>query len=303
MKYKIYKNNFKECKEKGVYLIRNLDNGLLKIGKAKNLNRRFKEIKSSFKFCGNIPNLSIESFIEYNNNSELERYLHNTFEHNRIQNEWFDIENYQIVLNTIDSFLEIPIRTEKKIHKRTNIDKYEPIKLEHMNNHELSLDYLHDKDFSYKLHLAIFLHGGYKNGKSYIVRNIYNIRRILGMSINGIKSKLRGYYNELYLDENINTLYIENAKTNNNITITNDIIGKLITLDEFDIRLYILVHGYEYDEIRGLTQKDILEMIGFSNKSHNNFTKLTNSTNKLKELGLLDFKVESDGIKKYIIYY
>src|SRR5574344_1762109 len=100
MKYKIYKNNFKECKDKGVYLIRNLDNGLLKIGKASNIIRRLNEIEGSFKFCGVVPRLNIEAFIEYDNNSELERYLHNTFEHNRIQNEWFDIENYQIVLNT-----------------------------------------------------------------------------------------------------------------------------------------------------------------------------------------------------------
>ena len=303
MEYKIYKDYFTGCKNKGVYLIRNTDNGLLKIGKASDINRRFKEIKGSFKFCGNVPNLNIECYIEYKINSEFEWYFLNIFECDTVQNEWFDIENNHTVLDTIDNFLEIPINSEKKIRKSHSIDKSEPIKLEHTNNHEISLDYLCDKDFSYKIHLAIFSYGGYKNGKSYMVINLYNIRRILDISINGIKSKLRGYYNEVYLDENINTLYIENIETNKTITVANETIHKLIGLDEFDIRLYILVYGYVYEEIRGLTQEKILEMIGYSSKSHNNFSKLTQSASKLKELNLLDYKVESDGIKKYIIYY
>ena len=301
MEYKIYKEDFDKCKNKGVYLIRNLDNGLLKIGKAKNINRRFKEIKSSFKFCGNIPNLNIESFIEYDSNGELESYFHKIFEDDRIQNEWFNISNYQTVLNKVGDFLEIT--TKDKIRKSSTIIVNKSIELEHLDNHKVSLDNLSDKDFSYKIHLAIFLYGGYKNDKSYIVKNLYNIRRILGMSINGIKSKLIGYYDDILLDDNINTLYIENIKTENTITITDETIHKLIGLDEFDIRLYILVYGYVYEEIRGLTQEKILEMIGYSSKSHNNFSKLTQSASKLKELNLLDYKVESDGIKKYIIYY
>ena len=71
--YKIHNNteDLENLNLKGVYLIRNLDNNMLKIGIANNLSRRFKEIENSFRFCGVVPNLKIECFIEYEHNYEL----------------------------------------------------------------------------------------------------------------------------------------------------------------------------------------------------------------------------------------
>lgn len=52
MDYKIHKENLEQLKLKGVYLIRNLDNGLLKIGACSNLNKRFSEIMVVLDFVG-----------------------------------------------------------------------------------------------------------------------------------------------------------------------------------------------------------------------------------------------------------
>lgn len=120
---KIYYDNL-ECLElKGVYLIRNLENRLLKIGICSNLKERYKSIKKQFSFCGTDPNLKIECFIEYGYNRELEAYLHKTFDNIRYKNEWFDIENIDIILNAIKNFKE-PI---KNIKKKRLINKKDPL--------------------------------------------------------------------------------------------------------------------------------------------------------------------------------
>lgn len=105
--YKIHYSNFNELKVKGVYLIRNLDNKKLKIGITDNLPRRFKQINNSFSFCGVNTNLKIECYIEYEYNLELERYLHKNFEEFNYKNEWFSIENIEIILNKLDDFTKI----------------------------------------------------------------------------------------------------------------------------------------------------------------------------------------------------
>lgn len=147
--------------------------------------------------------------------------------------------------------------------------------------------------------------------------SLKEINKITELSINTIKDRLSKlpYRDKFDKEQLLNGELMDNFKfrrkkhlyfnspKSNYTKISLEVLNKLISLDEFDIRLYVFIYGYMYDTIQGLTQKDILEMIGFSSKSHNNFTKLTNSTNKLKKIGLLDFKVESDGIKKYIIYY
>jgi hypothetical protein len=102
--YKLHYDNFDKIKVNGVYLIRNLDNNSLKIGMTDNLKRRLKEIGKSFQFCGVIPKLEVEVFIEYKYNYELEQYLHKEFSNNRIQNEWFDIEDILIVLQKLGEF-------------------------------------------------------------------------------------------------------------------------------------------------------------------------------------------------------
>jgi predicted GIY-YIG superfamily endonuclease len=102
--YKIHYDKLEELKVNGVYLIRNLDNKKLKIGITNDMSRRLHEIEKSFQFCGTIPKLNIECFIEYEHNLELEQYLHKEFKKFNHQNEWFSIDSVQIVLDKIIFF-------------------------------------------------------------------------------------------------------------------------------------------------------------------------------------------------------
>lgn len=199
-----------------------------------------------------------------------------------------------------------------------------------LSTHNIPKKYLTNKKFSYKLYINLcyiaFWNYGMRDDEKeskFVEYKLYkyslkDISQITGISINTIKDKFekppyRDKFKIEHLDSNGELKdnfkfrrqkhIMFNSPKSNYLKIKLETIGKLITLDEFDIRLYILVYGYIYNEIRGLTQEKILEMIGYSSKSHNNFSKLTQSTSKLKELKLLDYKVESDGIKKYIIYY
>lgn len=101
---KIYYDNLEDLELKGVYLIRNLDNKLLKIGICKNLKRRFKEIQNSFNFVGHNSNLKIECFIECDNNLEVEKRLHDKFKDCNYKNEWFDIKDISPILNVINKY-------------------------------------------------------------------------------------------------------------------------------------------------------------------------------------------------------
>lgn len=199
-----------------------------------------------------------------------------------------------------------------------------------LSTHNIPKKYLINRKFSYKLYInlcyiAFWNYGirddGTENKFVEYKLHKYSLKDIsclTGLSVNTIKDRFkklpyRDKFELEHLDNNGELMenfkfrrqkhIMFNSPKSNYLKINLDTIGKLITLDEFDIRLYILVYGYIYNEIRGLTQQTILEMIGYSSKSHNNFSKLTQSTSKLKELKLLDYKVESDGIKKYIIYY
>lgn len=98
MEVKIHYDNLEELTLKGVYLIRNKDNNLLKIGYCKDFKKRFKEIISSFNFVGYIPTLKIECFIECEYYQDLEKYLHIYFENSRIQNEWFNINDISKII-------------------------------------------------------------------------------------------------------------------------------------------------------------------------------------------------------------
>lgn len=296
MEYKIYKEDFDRCENKGVYLIRNLDNGLLKIGMARNINKRFKEIENSFKFCGAIPNLKLEYFIEYKNNAQLEGYFHKVFNCNRVQNEWFNISDSNTVLNSIDGFTE-----PKVVSKNTHENNINNFGLECREIHKISKDFLLDKNFSYKLHLGIFLHGGYKDNDCYIIKNLTKLNNVLKISKNTIRDKINSYYNIHLLNSDIE--YIKNISSSNFVEINNNTLLKLCNLGEIEIRLYIFLKSFSSNEIIGQTQKKILESIGYSSNSKSNEKTLRDSTNKLKELGLIETKLFSDGIKKYIIYY
>ena len=87
-----------------VYFIRNKYNGLLKIGKTNDLQRRINEIESCFNFLGLDTNeLVVEamSYCPYGmNNGKVETYYHNLFKEKRKIGEWFDV-SYDELLNSL----------------------------------------------------------------------------------------------------------------------------------------------------------------------------------------------------------
>lgn len=86
-----------------VYFIQNLDNGLIKIGKTKNIKRRYAEICNQAKFIGiSDIKLDILGVIECTNISEVESTLHEKFKKYRVQSEWFKIEK-DLLFNTVKS--------------------------------------------------------------------------------------------------------------------------------------------------------------------------------------------------------
>jgi len=113
-------------------LIKNKDNDKLKIGITNNLMRRLSEIKKSFQFCGVIPELDIECYIEYKHNLELEQYLHKELKEYNYQNEWFSIDNIDIVLEKLNDFkyekelkeIKPLIKENFNIPEENNIDKF-----------------------------------------------------------------------------------------------------------------------------------------------------------------------------------
>ena len=93
-----------EHKTSVVYFIRNKYNGLLKIGKTNDLQRRINEIESCFNFLGlDINELAVEaiSYCPYGmNNGKVETYYHNLFKEKRKIGEWFDV-SYDELLNSL----------------------------------------------------------------------------------------------------------------------------------------------------------------------------------------------------------
>ena len=107
MNINVLKENFLMSTSKGVYLIRNKQNGLLKIGRTYNIERRYGEIVKSFEFCGmSASNIILEKFIECSEEVRLERELHKELENYNVQNEWFDIKDYNIVEEALISIIE-----------------------------------------------------------------------------------------------------------------------------------------------------------------------------------------------------
>ena len=89
--------NILDNKESCIYVIKNEENGLVKIGKASNINRRFCEIIKTFEFCGNKPNLTLEFIAPCKNNSFIESMLHKKYKDNRHQNEWFKVDIKEVL--------------------------------------------------------------------------------------------------------------------------------------------------------------------------------------------------------------
>jgi len=78
----------------GVYILKNenqsLNNKLyIKIGCSKNIEKRINQIKSSFKFNGNLDKLSLYRIIECKSYLKLEKIIHQIMSSRKVTNEWF----------------------------------------------------------------------------------------------------------------------------------------------------------------------------------------------------------------------
>lgn len=82
----------------GVYFLRNLSNGLLKIGYAKDLFRRVSQIATAFKHVGYDDSLKLEAIhLCFEPHLALtESYFHKEFESSRVKGEWFDISSKEL---------------------------------------------------------------------------------------------------------------------------------------------------------------------------------------------------------------
>lgn len=198
-----------------------------------------------------------------------------------------------------------------------------------LSEHNIPKDYLSNKNFSYKIYINLC----YISFWSYFQDTIDSQKRIeyklghynlttletlIGLSKNTIRNKLNNtpyrvksdYFevdsNGEVLKEytNIRTKYLFfNSPTKNYLKLSLKEVEIIKSLSEIEIRLFIFIKSFSSDEIIGQTQKKILESIGYSSKSKSNEKLLRDATHKLKELGLIETKMYSDGIKKYIIYY
>ena len=80
----------------GVYIILNKTKSsenelVVKVGCSKDIQKRFKQIKSSFKFNGIQDELELYNVIECKEYKLLEKHLHCYCHSKRITNEWFKV--------------------------------------------------------------------------------------------------------------------------------------------------------------------------------------------------------------------
>lgn len=80
----------------GVYIILNKtksinDNLIIKVGCSKDISKRFKQIKSSFKFNGNKDELELFNIIKCKKYKLLEKHIHQILKSRNYQNEWFKV--------------------------------------------------------------------------------------------------------------------------------------------------------------------------------------------------------------------
>ena len=83
----------------GVYFLRNLDNGSIKIGYGKDLLQRITQIARAFKHIGYDDNLKLEAIhLCFEPHLGLtESFFHNEFRDKRVKGEWFEISNEDLL--------------------------------------------------------------------------------------------------------------------------------------------------------------------------------------------------------------
>ena len=260
--YKIHNNteDLENLNLKGVYLIRNLDNNMLKIGIANNLSRRFKEIENSFRFCGVVPNLKIECFIEYEHNYELEQWLHKEFKEYNYQNEWFDIKDINLV---IDKISECKLNSSKK---------YEYIEL---NNIRLNIS-KNKNDFTINFPSKILFD---KEGAS--IYNIIKDEKIIKVIIELINSCNKRNISAISLNYLINNCgYSENDK---NLKSFKNLLNKL---DKNNV-IKIINEYYRGNDLILIDINNLINDNDYINLSDNELNTINNISKDNREINTL----------------
>lgn len=195
-----------------------------------------------------------------------------------------------------------------------------------LDKHNIPKKYLDNKEFSYKLYLnlcniAFWRYDKDDKDNNFIEYRLfgYNITQMatmFKMSKDTIRKKLkslpyRDKFDTYETDED-NTLLPQytytrtkhlmfNSPRSNYTTISNNILDKLINLDEMSIRFYILLNGMKNKTIKNTNQEGILNYIGYNGKSNNNKNKLTKVVKNLSELKLITYdSYYEEGLKRLV---
>ena len=262
MEIKLHYNNLEGLQEAGVYLIRNKDNDLLKIGYCNNLERRLKEIIKSFNFTGQDPQLKIECFIECKHYKELEKYLHNHFEEFRSKNEWFNINDISEVVEVAKQFKYIKIDNnkdnikERKVKKENSNLKYYKCTIE-FNKKEYNIIFQNNKPYINFEHLnSICRNLGYNKRFSFLNGLLYEDDRI-----EELKDK-----KEIQLYNSLNSKYI--------IQLEN---GEYIPIDEFFKPFIIRYKQKEVEQIKQVLNNAMECLNNIDNKDFSNTEEVYNN--------------------------
>ena len=86
-------NKSKSLRAGSVYLVRNDNNGMIKIGRSRAVEKRLKTLQTSNPFP-----LSLILTISTNNAPQVESNLHKIFRHKRVYGEWFNLSDQDIDL-------------------------------------------------------------------------------------------------------------------------------------------------------------------------------------------------------------
>lgn len=185
-----------------------------------------------------------------------------------------------------------------------------------VEKHPIPKEYLKNKLFSYKFYINYIYLSHFNKvteiaGGKTIDRYEYEITKIIisklikmcKVSRTGFDAQMKNKPYRMKIDDDgVKHLRVYTPKRNFT-TIPNTIIEKILDLDEITIRSYIFIHSYSYSRINGLTYNKLLTSIGYGTKSDSIKTKLKKGLNNLVELGLIDRKLEYEGVKTYYIYY
>lgn len=194
-----------------------------------------------------------------------------------------------------------------------------------LNMYYIPKDYLSIKpsEFSYKLYINLcyysfwnpFMDNKHKDRVEHYIldygyKTLSDHFKTIGYNISRIKIQKQIEKNRVYrikeheeFNEIIGKNLCWNSPASNFTKISLTQMKEILNEDEMCIRFYILLQGWKYKEINGITREELLSMIGYSN-SGNNLNKFSKYTKRLKELNLLEYEKHSTGEgKTYITYH